>query len=82
MSAAAVKAFLASLALFLVLAVWRRFLTLQGCRREGSFGVAAQVDLISEDLRDLKAVWDLLCKISFWGYNRLRFDSVELGLGE
>jgi len=39
--AVAVKAFLASLALFLVLAVWRRFLTLQGCRREGSFGVAA-----------------------------------------
>ena len=58
------------------LAVWRRFLTLQGCRREGSFGVAAQVDLISEDLRDLKAVWDLLCEISCWSHNSLRFDGV------
>jgi hypothetical protein len=72
MFAIAIKVFLA------FLAVCWRFFILQGCRREGSLGVAAQIDLIPEDFSDLKAVWGLLYKISCWRYNSLRFDGVSL----
>ena len=79
MSAAALKASLASLALPLVLglglAVWWSFFALQGCRREGSLSVA-QVNLVPEDLGYLEAVWDLLRQVGCWRHNSLGFNGV------
>ena len=59
----------------LILVVWRGFFALEGCSREGCLGVA-QINLVSEDLGYLEAIWDLLGEISFWGQNSLRFDGV------